>query len=78
MDLTKEQIVEIIKTATENRIEVNVDQSSELLEDLGFDSLDSSTIYLELEESFDLEFEDDEVEKMKTVDSIFDIVKRKL
>jgi len=39
---------------------------AELVMDLGFDSLDYVTVVMDLEDHFDIEFQDDALEKIKT------------
>jgi acyl carrier protein len=51
-------------------IEDEVNEESNLLEDLGADSLDIVDITIALEEEFSIEIPDDEIEDWKTVSDI--------
>ena len=50
--------------------EEKVTPDSEIVDDLGADSLDVVDLVMTLEEEFDIEIADDEIEKMKTVGDI--------
>ena len=59
--------------------ELNIDidkvtQDAHLFDDLNFDSLDSVQVVLELENEFDIEIEDDEIDNVRTVQNILDLV----
>lgn len=46
------------------------------LEDLGADSLDIIEIIMKIEEEFDIQINDEEAEKLKTLDQVVDYVHR--
>lgn len=46
------------------------------LEELGLDSLDRVEIVLELEEEFDIQVDEDEIEKIETVKGIIDYIEK--
>ena len=50
--------------------------SATLSEDLGADSIDMVEIAFELEERFDTEIRDDELETAKTVEDLYSLVRR--
>lgn len=50
-------------------------QRDATLESLGGDSLDGIEIVMEAEEEFGIEISDDEMERAKTVQDVFDVVK---
>lgn len=52
----------------------DVKPESLLIDDLGADSLDAVEIILALEEHYDKEFDGDEVENLKTVEDIVNLV----
>ena len=59
--------------------ELNIDidkvtQDAHLFDDLNFDSLDSVQVVLELENEFDIEIEDDEIDNVRTVQNILDLI----
>ena len=67
----KNRIVEII--ATQLGIEEeDVTAAASVIDDLGADSLDVVELVMALEEEFDLEIPDEEAEKIKNVQNIFD------
>jgi acyl carrier protein len=47
---------------------------SDVFDDLGADSLDSIELILELEKNFDIEVTDDEIDNIRTVQDIIDLV----
>ena len=67
----KNRIVEII--ANQLGIEEDdVTAEASVIDDLGADSLDVVELVMALEEEFDLEIPDEEAEKIKSVQNIFD------
>ncbi len=69
---------ETIKRLTAEQL--NVDESeinlaTSFIDDLGADSLDLVDLMMALEEEFDIEVTEDEVENLKTVGDIVDFVK---
>ena len=59
----------------ELRLDVsNITPESHVVHDLNFDSLDSVQIVLELEQEFDIEVSDDEIDNIQTVQDIIDLV----
>ena len=59
----------------ELRLDVsNITPESHVVNDLNFDSLDSVQIVLELEQEFDIEVSDDEIDNIQTVQDIIDLV----
>lgn len=58
--------------------EEKVKEESNIVDDLGADSLDSVEIIMGIEEAFDIEIPDEEAEKMTTVGAIVDGVIAKL
>jgi acyl carrier protein len=51
---------------------------SNLIDDLDIDSLELVDLTMEFENEFDVEIEDDQVEKIKTVGDIVNLIKEKL
>lgn len=71
---------ETIKRLTAEQL--NVDESeinlaTSFIDDLGADSLDLVDLMMALEEEFDIEVTEDEVENLKTVGDIVDFVKNR-
>lgn len=76
-----EQIQEKIRTCIIECLGVHEDQvtpGTKLMEDLGADSLDCVELIMHLEEEFDIEIEDEQAEKIKTVEDAFTNVKHLL
>ena len=72
-----EKIQEIIV----NNLSVEADavkMETNLIEDLGADSLDAVEIVMAVEDQFDIEVSDEDIEKMATVGDIVEYVQAKL
>ena len=50
--------------------------TTHLIDDLGADSLDVVEVVMQIEEEFDIEISDEEVEKLTTVQEIIDYVEK--
>ena len=71
----EEIIIEILKKYTfDNKVWENFNVNMDLKNDLKINSARVVDIVLDLEEKFDIEISDAEIEKMKTVQDIIDIV----
>jgi acyl carrier protein len=57
--------------------EEEVTPSKTFIDDLGLDSLDAVEVIVSLEDEYGIEIDDDEVEKLKTVQDLIDCVVRK-
>jgi len=53
-----------------------VERDSKLAEDLGADSLDAVELIMAIEEEFDIEIDDTEATKIKTVQDIIDYLEK--
>lgn len=78
MSMTAEEtrIIDIIA----NQLGVDKDMvtpGANIVDDLGADSLDVVELVMALEEAFDREIPDEDAEKIRTVQDIFDYVKTK-
>ena len=49
-----------------------------VLKDLGLDSLDLVEVLMSIEEEFDIEFEEEEMLALKTVQDVYDAIERKI
>jgi acyl carrier protein len=58
--------------------EEKITMDSNLIDDLDIDSLELVDLTMEFENEFDIEIEDDQVEKIKTVGDIVNLIKEKL
>lgn len=73
----KEKIVAVIA----EKLGVTHDEckpEAAFVEDLGADSLDQVELVMALEDEFELEIPDEDAEKLKTVQSVFDYVQDKV
>lgn len=71
-----EKIKEILAEQLDVELE-EVKDNSDIQEDLGADSLDVMDIMTEIEEDFDIEVEDEEIENLRTPAKIEEYLKRK-
>ena len=72
---------EIIKNALVEQFSVNEDEitpDTSLLEDLGADSLDLVELIMAMEQEFDIEIPDEDVEQLKTVGDAVNYIKEKV
>ena len=74
-------IAERVKQIVAEQLGVDEDQvtsEASFMEDLGADSLDTVELVMALEEEFDIEIPDEEVDAVRTVQQVVDLVKEKL
>lgn len=71
-----EKIKEILAEQLDVELE-EVKDNSDIQEELGADSLDVMDIMTEIEEEFDIEVEDEEIENLRTPAKIEEYLKRK-
>lgn len=57
--------------------ETRINETSNFTEDLGFDSLDLVESVMRIEDEFDVELPDDEVENVKTFGALVELLKKK-
>jgi len=73
----RKEIVEKVKLIISEQLgvdEAEVTSSASFMDDLGADSLDQVELVMALEEAFDLDFSDEDVEKTLTVQDAIDYV----
>ncbi len=74
----EEKIIEILKKYTfDNKVWDNFTPEMNLKDDLKINSARIVDIVLDMEEQFDIEISDAEIERMKTVQDIYNILKSK-
>ena len=74
----EERIIEILKKYTfDDKVWDNFTPEMNLKDDLKINSARIVDIVLDMEEQFDIEISDAEIEKMKTVQDIYEILKSK-
>ncbi|MDY7017008.1 MAG: acyl carrier protein [Nitrospirota bacterium] len=76
MDIEK-RVKEIIAEQLGLSVEEVANESS-YVDDLGADSLDVVELVMALEEEFDIEISDDELEKIRTVQDTIDYIKQRV
>jgi acyl carrier protein len=76
MDIEK-RVKEIIAEQLGLGVEEVANESS-YVDDLGADSLDVVELVMALEEEFDIEISDDELEKIRTVQDTIDYIKQRV
>ncbi|NLM06385.1 MAG: acyl carrier protein [Tissierellia bacterium] len=64
-----ERIIEIIQEEFES-YEGEITEDTDILEDLDADSVDIVSLIMALEDEFDMEFDDDDINKIRTVEDI--------
>lgn len=72
---------EVIKNALVEQFSVNEDEitlETSLLEDLGADSLDLVELIMAMEQEFDIEIPDEDVEQLRTVGDAVNYIKEKV
>ena len=74
-----EGIEERVRTLVQSQLspEGAFEDSASFMDDLGADSLDAVELIMSLEEEFEIEIPDDEVESITTVQAAIDFVKSK-
>ena len=68
-----ETLKEIIADAMGNRLKIeasNINESTEFIADLHADSVDIATIICDIEDEFNIEIEDDQLEGIETVGDV--------
>ena len=74
----EQQIIDILKKYTfDEKVWENYTPDKNLKDDLKINSARVVDIVLDLEEKFDIEISDEEIEKMKTIKDIIEIVSNK-
>ncbi|GAB4317376.1 MAG: acyl carrier protein [Candidatus Sumerlaeia bacterium] len=78
--MTREKIEEKVKEIVVNQLGVSEDEvtsEASFLDDLRADSLDIVELIMALEEEFDIEFPDEDTEKVRTVKDVVDYIEEK-
>ena len=68
-----ERLQKVIST----ELQINIDkvtQDAHLFDDLNFDSLDTVETVIALENEFDIEIADDEIDNVRTIQNILDLI----
>lgn len=76
---TFDKLKDIIKIYLPEDVSVNdITLNSHLINELNINSANLVDVVLDIEDHFDITIEDDEIEKMETVNSALEIIKTKL
>jgi acyl carrier protein len=70
MEVSLEQIREIFLREVDKKVDVKNMDPDASLSDEGVDSLDSASIFLALEDEFDIKFTDNDIEQLDTLNKI--------
>ncbi len=74
----RERVVSELIDATDSPLDAAaIDDDTHLRDDLGLDSLQAVTMVLSLEEAFDVEVGDEEIEALATVGDVLALIRRK-
>jgi len=73
--MMNEEINRILKDTLDLKYNQEIKQEHNLVEDLGADSLNVVEIVIGLEAEFDIEILDEEAEKVKTVQDVYNLVR---
>lgn len=72
--MKREKILECLFSIIEDKIRLNnpLEESQNIFDDLGFDSLDTIEVIMECEQIFNVSISDDDVDRITTVKEIID------
>ena len=74
---TIEEIKEIIKEEVKERVDIDALDADASLDDAGIDSLDMSSVFMNIEDKYGIKIPDADIEKLKTVNDIVSYVNDK-
>ena len=78
MEVTGQRIIEIIKNSVEANLDFDNIKFEIPLSDQGLDSLDHLTMFLEIEEGYEISIPEKEIEKLKSINDIVEYLKIKV
>ena len=77
-DQIRQKILEELLEASESELESSeITADTDLRDDLGLDSLQAVTVVMALEQEFEIEVDDQEIDGLRTVGDIFELLARK-
>ena len=76
MDIEKKVIAIVVRELGLEESEIAPEK--DFIDDLGLDSLDVMTLAMAMEEEFDIEIPDDDVEGIRTVQDVFNYLHKRL
>jgi len=71
------KIKEILKGEVNPNVDVDKMKIDDSWNSVGVDSLDRSSIFLAVEENFDIEISDEEIEEIDSIESLIKLIERK-
>ena len=74
-------VLEKIKVILSEQFDVEIDtldESTNLVDDLGADSLDVVDLMMSIEDEFDVEVQDEDIEGIRTIDDIVDYIEKNM
>ena len=74
---TIEEIKEIIKEEVKERVDIDALDADASLDGAGIDSLDMSSVFMNIEDKYGIKIPDADIEKLKTVNDIVSYVNDK-
>lgn len=78
MELTLDNLLEILKKTSSMEDIGDEFSVNENIVDQGVDSLDMLDFYLNIEEEFNVQIPDKDIDKLKSINDVFDYLKNKL
>lgn len=75
------ELLEKIKKIVSEQLDVDPDQvvpEASFVDDLGADSLDLTELIMAMEDEFDMEIDDEEAQKLRTVQDVINYIESKL
>ena len=77
-DAIRSKIIEELLEASESDLEASaIGPDTNLRDDLGLDSLQAVTVVMALEQEFEIEVDDEEIDGLQTVGDILELLSRK-
>ena len=78
VEAIRQKIIEELLEASESSLEASeVEAGTNLRDDLGLDSLQAVTVVIALEQEFEIEIDDDEIDGLQTVGDLLELLTRK-
>ena len=74
---TIEEIKEIIKEEVKERVDIDALDANASLDDAGVDSLDMSSVFMNIEDKYGIKIPDADIEKLRTVNDIVSYINDK-
>ena len=71
----EEAVIKIIKENLDIDSKTDIELDAHIIHDLGDDSLSAVEIVMEIEEEFDIEIDDGEVEDLESINALVDLIK---